>query len=540
MSTNWEVEGILFLRKKNKKLAIIIPCMNEESTISAVIQQAKKLNPDSLIVVVNGSSDRTAELARNEGAEVIEYDYPLGNDVGRAIGAMHAKADIYLFLDGDLVIPAEDLYPFVEDIENGADMALNSIDWVARFPAPHAPAIARHFINIVQGRRDLGLENVLTVPHAFSRRALDLIGKHTLAIPQLANAKVLERNLKVTVSNNINVLAINKKRDNHIAKAGELMPKAYDRMHGDTVEALWYLIGRTDRRGGYSQGNRKRKTYSRRHAYTRDWKAKRPAESSIVLSVTQNAVYLRQLLEQLIQYDIELIPIVHDASPQVIQIFKRYQIPFIEIPHFIGHDVAFAIGSELATGRNIVFHDTTIPIDSLSFIPFLQHLKHGQADITLNDHSRYLGKLEGMHAAHIGNCFVNIMARKNDLSASSMLLPPYGMNRNALERIGSFVLMSPCVAHLRALHLGLKVKPVVEIDYHERINETLKPIVLNQDRIIGDFMEGIYYWTQLFGKRGGFHDGDRIRSVLNNDWMMNEPVKNIQTPGLESLYWILE
>ncbi len=82
------------------EISVIIPAMNESKTITRVIQEAKKIHPNSeVIVVVNGSTDSTENFAVKSGARVIHFLAPLGHDVGRGIGAKAAKGNILLFTD---------------------------------------------------------------------------------------------------------------------------------------------------------------------------------------------------------------------------------------------------------------------------------------------------------------------------------------------------------------------------------------------------------------------------------------------------------
>lgn len=75
-----------------QSLSVIIPAQNEEATIGGVIREARKIEAAEIIVVANGSRDRTAAIAAAEGAAVVLFPERLGNDVGRAVGAMAATA----------------------------------------------------------------------------------------------------------------------------------------------------------------------------------------------------------------------------------------------------------------------------------------------------------------------------------------------------------------------------------------------------------------------------------------------------------------
>lgn len=107
----WGVTSNLY---KGKQLSVIIPVQDEEKTIGNVIEELRKIEPFEIIVVVNGSSDQTATIAKDKGATTIVYKEALGNDVGRSLGTYFAKGEIVLFIDGDFVIPASEPISFCE------------------------------------------------------------------------------------------------------------------------------------------------------------------------------------------------------------------------------------------------------------------------------------------------------------------------------------------------------------------------------------------------------------------------------------------
>ena len=92
---------------KGLSVTVVIPCLNEESGIKAVLGAAPEW-VDEVIVVDNGSTDRTAEVAREMGAYVVSEDL---RGYGRAYmrGFSHAKTDIICTLDGDHSYPIHDL-----------------------------------------------------------------------------------------------------------------------------------------------------------------------------------------------------------------------------------------------------------------------------------------------------------------------------------------------------------------------------------------------------------------------------------------------
>ncbi|SFU93318.1 glycosyltransferase [Alicyclobacillus macrosporangiidus] len=504
-------------RDTSKRLAIVVPVSNEARTIRSVLAELLKLQPDDLIVVENGSTDGSGQIAKSMGARVLSYETPLGNDVPRAVGALATDADIYLFTDSDLVIPAEQLLPLIEDIESGADMAMNAIDWCARYPKPDAPSIARYYLNLCLGRRDLGLENVLTIPHAFSRKALDRIGKEVLANPLLATALVIYEGLAVTVPTQYNVLDKNRARKAHMTLPGDKLPYAYQRMHGDATEAFAHLFTRKGPRFGFGPGLQDRSAYDNRHLYTASWvpsaKPVTEPDVTLVLSISHGTVPLRRFLEQM-KDRYRLIPVVHSAEAKVTQLLERLDIPYIHIPHFVGHNVAFAIGAEQVQTPIAVFHDTLQPLDHYEIHPFAAPIRAGKAHVVVNDQSMYVGRLEGMSPVLIGNYYLNIVANEPELTTSAINLPPYGIHVPSFRDIGWAALMNPSLAQIVALERGLTVIPGLHLDIAHRTNVHWRPVLMDENTLIGDQLESLYYWVTKYGYRGGFNDGNRQRHVI--------------------------
>ena len=83
------------------KIAVLIPCYNEEQTIEKVIKDAKAALPEAVIYVYNNNSkDRTEEIARAAGAVVRnEYKQGKGNVIRRMFREINAEC--YLMIDGD-------------------------------------------------------------------------------------------------------------------------------------------------------------------------------------------------------------------------------------------------------------------------------------------------------------------------------------------------------------------------------------------------------------------------------------------------------
>ena len=88
------------------KIAVLIPCYNEEKTIEKVVRDWKKELPEAVIYVYdNNSKDRTVELAEKTGA-VVRHEYAQGK--GNVIRRMFREidAECYIMVDGDDTYPA--------------------------------------------------------------------------------------------------------------------------------------------------------------------------------------------------------------------------------------------------------------------------------------------------------------------------------------------------------------------------------------------------------------------------------------------------
>ena len=107
------------------KIAVLIPCYNEEKTVEKVVKDAKAALPEATIYVYdNNSSDRTVELAKAAGA-VVRHEYMQGK--GNVIRRMFREIDAqcYIMVDGDDTYPMEYAPEMVEKVLNhNADMVV--------------------------------------------------------------------------------------------------------------------------------------------------------------------------------------------------------------------------------------------------------------------------------------------------------------------------------------------------------------------------------------------------------------------------------
>ncbi|MBR3825828.1 MAG: glycosyltransferase [Lachnospiraceae bacterium] len=107
------------------KIAVLIPCFNEEKTIKKVVNDVKSALPEAVVYVYdNNSTDRTAELAVEAGA-VLRHEYRQGK--GNVIRRMFREIDAqcYLMIDGDDTYPLDCAKELVDKVLNyKADMVV--------------------------------------------------------------------------------------------------------------------------------------------------------------------------------------------------------------------------------------------------------------------------------------------------------------------------------------------------------------------------------------------------------------------------------
>lgn len=107
------------------KIAVLIPCYNEEKTIEKVVSDVRAALPEAAVYVYdNNSTDRTAELARSAGALIRqEYAQGKGNVIRRMFREIDAQC--YLMVDGDDTYPLECAREMVDRVlERHADMVV--------------------------------------------------------------------------------------------------------------------------------------------------------------------------------------------------------------------------------------------------------------------------------------------------------------------------------------------------------------------------------------------------------------------------------
>ncbi|UOY91799.1 glycosyltransferase [Ectobacillus sp. JY-23] len=498
------------------KISVIIPAQNEGKTIGAVIEQAKQLLPHEIIVVVNGSTDRTAEVASSLGCKVTSFAQALGNDVGRAIGAREATGDILLFLDGDIVIAADQLRLFTKAIRNGHDIALNNLTWSVLLKIrPHYTTVGKLILNRYLNKKELVVGSLIAIPHAMSKKAVERIGWRTLADPALVQAMAVHLGMSIVSPASVDVIHTNKIRPVHLGSSpGSPYPKATSRIMGDHLRAIQYIIDTYGRRGGFTTGKTDRKL-----SYRYTCMPKKRAKYSAIIPTASEPDTISAVIEQVKKAGVdEIIVVANGADEITLQKAKKANVIVLEFAEELGHNVARAIGAMHATADICLFIDSDFPVSSEDLLPFLCAVENG-VDVALNDLQHLLDVFHPIDPVSAGKYFVNMAAKRPDLWNNSLTAVPHAMHRRVIEAIGYDALTIPPLAQVKAMLKGYKVEAVHYVD-------VLKPNRIRPEhgisngripafeRIFGDQMEALAYLLEQTNERGGFTDGERARDLL--------------------------
>ncbi|CAH1201350.1 hypothetical protein PAECIP111890_01874 [Paenibacillus sp. JJ-223] len=231
--------------------AVVCAC-NEEQTLPQVLRQLKRLPLEDIIVVLNGTKDNSLERVISEKGITIVYEPErAGHDVGRALGAKMTMADSVLFVDGDMVLPAEQLAPFLYEIDRGSDVALNDISsLIPPFARQDEVSRIKAYLNRTLGRPDLGSNSMTAVPHAVSRRMIDTVKPESLVVPPKAQTLAIHHGLAIAAPARVDVIRTNRLRKSNIGSGNEVAKLII----GDHLEALAVWLKLSEESGRASPG----------------------------------------------------------------------------------------------------------------------------------------------------------------------------------------------------------------------------------------------------------------------------------------------
>lgn len=226
---------IVPLALRHTAAAVVCAC-NEERTLGQVLIQLKRLPLRDIVVVLNGTTDNSLERVMQQPGITLVYEPDrAGHDVGRALGVKMTDAETVLFVDGDMVVPAEELAPFLFAVDRGQDVVLNNLtSLLPPFAKQDEVSRIKAYLNHTLGRRDLGSNSMTAVPHAVSRRMIEMVKPASLAVPPKAQMLAILHGLQVSAPSQVDVIRSNRLRPGNTGSNNEVARLIL----GDHLEAL--------------------------------------------------------------------------------------------------------------------------------------------------------------------------------------------------------------------------------------------------------------------------------------------------------------
>jgi len=144
------------------KVAAVIPAYNEEKTVASVVRAVREAPSISEVIVVDdGSTDKTAQVARQAGARVVSLETNVGKGGAMKAGALATDADIIVYLDADLMgLTREHVELLAAPVlKQEADIALGIFDQ-GRFTTD----MAQKLTPFLSGQRAMRRSIILEIP----------------------------------------------------------------------------------------------------------------------------------------------------------------------------------------------------------------------------------------------------------------------------------------------------------------------------------------------------------------------------------------
>ncbi len=163
----------------SKKVFIVIPCYNEEKVIGEVIKDIKKEGWKNIVVVDDGSVDKTSDKAKKEKVFVLKHILNRGKGAAVKTGLEFAKlqnADIVVTIDGDGQNNSKEIKKLVKKVEEGFDVVMGTRFEKKKNKMPLFNRIANKFANIfIFFFYLLMVTDSQSGFRAYSKRALELL-----------------------------------------------------------------------------------------------------------------------------------------------------------------------------------------------------------------------------------------------------------------------------------------------------------------------------------------------------------------------------
>lgn len=142
------------------EISVIIPCKDEAGSLGPLLEGLQEHLPAARIIVVDdGSSDRSAAVAETHGAMVVSRPYSMGNGAAIKAGLRAASTSYVLCMDADGQHRPEDAHALIQALREGHDMAVGarSAKGQAGIGRSFANSFYNRFASMVVGHRILDL-----------------------------------------------------------------------------------------------------------------------------------------------------------------------------------------------------------------------------------------------------------------------------------------------------------------------------------------------------------------------------------------------
>ena len=113
----------------DNELSIVLPAKNEEAGLALLLPRLRAQYPHAEILLVDdGSTDKTAQVAASAGVEVVGSPYSMGNGAAIKRGAALARGRVIVFMDADAQHEPENIAALLAKLEEGYDMVVAARD----------------------------------------------------------------------------------------------------------------------------------------------------------------------------------------------------------------------------------------------------------------------------------------------------------------------------------------------------------------------------------------------------------------------------
>lgn len=111
----------------DERITIVLPARNEASSLRRLLPEIQQRCPEAEILLIDdGSTDETGELAKAAGVQVVRHPYSVGNGAAVKSGARHAEGDILVFMDADGQHDPADIPRLLERLAQGYEMVIGA------------------------------------------------------------------------------------------------------------------------------------------------------------------------------------------------------------------------------------------------------------------------------------------------------------------------------------------------------------------------------------------------------------------------------